>query len=473
MKKSTIIGYSAGAVGAALLGALTLPIIAWFFSPEDIGRVSMLQVVSTFCVLLFSLGLDQAYVREYHETKNKSSLLRSTLTPSLIFFIFIFICTFLYDNQLISILMYNERSCWLSVLTISCFAFLLISRFLSLVLRMQERALTFSLSQILPKLTFILIVGGCVFFSFPTNLHILIGAQFASALSVLLFLFLNSRHELFRASQDCTSESIELNKLLYFGVPLVIGGLASWGLNVMDKLFLRFMSSLAELGVYSIAANIASGAGVLAGIFTTIWAPSVFKRSADGINPKRIEEISEHILAVVFFIFVAIGSTSWILPYLLPDAYHSVENLVVACVAAPLLYALSEATSIGISISRRTGLSMSASIIAMLVNLGGCYLLVPAWGAGGAAISTAFSFWVFMICRTELSRLVWHKSPRLKLYTSTSLCIGISIATVLFEAARDFSVVIWLFAGGLGLILFRPSTSVLISKVGYFKNDEQ
>lgn len=98
-----------------------------------------------------------------------------------------------------------------------------------------------------------------------------------------------------------------------------------------------------------------------------------------------------------------------------------------------LLYALSEATAIGISISRRTGLSMLSSILAALTSFGGNYLLVPLYGAAGAAVATAVAFWVFLFCRTEFSCSVWRKIPRLKLYMVTSFCTLTSSLILLSE----------------------------------------
>ena len=71
-------------MGGAVLGIATLPIIAWNYSTEDVGRIAMLQVLSSFCVLVFSLGLDQAYIREYHESENKPALFKTTLLPGLL-----------------------------------------------------------------------------------------------------------------------------------------------------------------------------------------------------------------------------------------------------------------------------------------------------------------------------------------------------------------------------------------------------
>ena len=64
MTSRKIAAFAIGPIGAAVLGLISLPIITWLFSQEDVGRMAVLQVTLSFSILLFSLGLDQSYVRE-------------------------------------------------------------------------------------------------------------------------------------------------------------------------------------------------------------------------------------------------------------------------------------------------------------------------------------------------------------------------------------------------------------------------
>ena len=139
MNKKKLLGYMLGPVGSGLLGFVSLPIITWFYSVEDVWRISMLQVFMSFSVLFFCLGLDQAYVREYHESKNKPALLKTVLFPSLALSILSFLLLAIYDLKIVSKWLYEIPSTYLSLITILCFVIALASRFLSLVLRMQER----------------------------------------------------------------------------------------------------------------------------------------------------------------------------------------------------------------------------------------------------------------------------------------------------------------------------------------------
>ncbi|OXL20524.1 oligosaccharide flippase family protein [Psychrobacter sp. DAB_AL32B] len=463
MTRNKILGYAIGPIGAAMMGFITLPIITWFYSVEDVGRISMLQVVASFSVLLFCLGLDQAYVREYHEHKVKPKLFKTALLPGLILSLVFFGPIFIFDSQLISKWLYDIPSTYLTIISIVCFVLSLISRFLSLILRMEERALAYSMSQLLPKILFLVFILSTVWLGLTKDAYNLITAHTLSITAIFLVFAWNTRKEWLSALRYKIDYK-ELNKLLAFGLPLVVGGLAAWGLKVMDKLFLRGMSTFSELGVYSVAASIAGVAAIFAGIFNTIWAPMVYKWVNEGVDLAKIDEISEHLLAAIYFVTVLSGLFSWILPYFLPKEYAAIQYLITACLLGPLFYTLSETTAVGITIARKTKLSMVASIGAMSINVVGNYILVPRMGAAGAAVSTAVAFWVFYILRTELSRLVWRNMPRVKAYLLITLLLVATIIHSVFLKDSSFTVIVWSILLLLGFIFFRPTVNSVYTK---------
>ncbi|HDR2009853.1 TPA: oligosaccharide flippase family protein [Acinetobacter baumannii] len=455
MNKSKILAYAVGPIGSGLIGLITLPMITWFYSVEDVGRISMLQVCTSFFVLLFCLGLDQAYVREYHESKSKALLFKVVLLPSLILGLVSLLAVYSYSNSIVSEWLYGISSSYLSIISISCFIIALIARFLSLILRMQERALAFSMSQLLPKLLFLIFVLCVVWLGFAKNSYTLITANALSLFAAFLIYLWNIRKDwlpIFKEKFDWEQLKISLG----FGLPLVVGGLASWGLNVMDRLFLRSVSSYTELGVYSVAMSIAAVATLFSGIFNTIWSPMVFKWVSEGnVDYKKIDDISEYVLATIYFIIVLAGLFSWILPFFLPEIYNKIQLIIVACLIGPLYYTLSETTAIGITIARRTKLSMFASIFAMLINLIANYILVPLYGASGAAISTALAFWCFYLFRTELSKRVWRDFVTKKAYVVTALLMVLSIINVFAPFEIYMRIGMWIFALFFGFYLFK------------------
>lgn len=434
MNKKKILGYAVGPIGSSLIGFITLPIITWLYSAEDIGRISILQVTSNLAILFFCLGLDQAYVRAYHETKNKSQLFKLTFLPGFILLIIFSLLITIVNPGIVSKLLYGINSISLSFISLFCFILAFSTRFLSLILRMQERSLAYSMSQLLSKILFLIFILGLILLDTVKNTYTLIAAYTISICAVYLIFSWNTRKVWF-ASLFCKIDYTLLQQLVNFGLPLIIAGLASWGLNVMDRLFLRSMSTYTELGIYSITMSIAGAATILSSIFNIIWSPMVFKwiNEENKENINKIDEISNHLLAVIFFIISLSFCFSWVLPFLLPEEYALIQFLITVCLIGPLLYTLSETTAIGITITRRTSFSMYASIGAMLVNMTGNYLLVADMGASGAAISTAIAFLIFYILRTEFSCLVWQKKPRIKTYLILIFIISSSIINLIIK----------------------------------------
>lgn len=465
MNRKKILSYAIGPIGSGLLGFISLPIVTWFYSVEDVGRISMLQVCTSFFVLLFCLGLDQAYVREYHEVPNKPQLLKVVLLPSLIISITVLLIVYLYDSLIVSQWLYGISSHYLSITSMSCFLVALVARYLSLILRMQEKALAFSMSQLLPKILFLIFVLCVVYLGFAKDSYSLITANALSLFAAFVVYLWNTKCDwlpFIKEKFDCQQFKI----CLAFGLPLVIGGLASWGLNVMDRIFLRNMSTYTELGVYSVAMSIAGFAALFSGIFNTIWAPMVFKWVSEGnIDFKIIDEISEYLLAAIYFIVVLSGLFSWIIPMFLPQSYVEIQFIITACLLGPLFYTLSETTAVGIAIARKSKLAMLASIFAVLINIVANYFLVPLYGAGGAAISTAIAFWFFYVLRTELAKIVWRSFETKKIYIITLLLLILSGVHALIEVKVYILFLMWISAMFIGLYLFKNLSDRLVRYV--------
>lgn len=462
--RNKILGYAIGPIGSAALGFITLPLLTWFYSVEDIGRISMLQVVASFSVLLFCLGLDQAYVREYYEADNKPKLFKQSMFPGLLTMLISFIVIYAVGSEELSNWLYGIPSKYLTLVSIACFVLAFVSRFLSLILRMQNKAIAYSMSQLLPKLAFLIFILSSVLFGFQKNIYNLITAHALSIFFVFFIFAWNTRKE-WMASIFIRFDRVQHKALMGFGLPLVVGGLASWGLNVMDKLFLRSMSTFEELGVYSVTMSIAGVASLFAGVFNTIWAPMVYRWVSEGIDVKRIDEVASYVLAAVYFLIVLSGIFAWILPYLLPEEYKAVRYLITLCLIGPLLYTLSETTAVGIAISKKTIFSMLSSIGAMLSNLLGNYILVPGYGALGAAISTAVAFFIFYVLRTEFSCLAWRQAPRIKSYILVSALIILSVISAVENSSLYMFSVLWIAMFFLGIYVFYQPLKVVFEKI--------
>ncbi|MBD3768391.1 MAG: oligosaccharide flippase family protein, partial [Gammaproteobacteria bacterium] len=414
MNARKVLAFSVGPIGAAALGVITLPIVAWLFSPEDIGRLTMLNVTVSFALLLFSLGLDQAYVREFHEVQDKPGLLKAVFIPGFVILLLV-LAGLAFSPWSPSLLLFGIDSLFLTILLYAAILLSFGSRFLSLILRMQERGLAFSMSQLLPKLLFLVVVLGYVWLGAEAVFDNLIMANFLSLLAVFIVYAWNTRKDwlpAFSASIDKAKQS----QMIRYAIPLIGSGVAFWGLTTMDKVFLRSLSSFEELGIYSIAVSFAGAALVFQAIFSTVWAPVVYKWAAEGVDPQKIKNVIDYVTLAVVVIWSLAGMFSWVVPYILPPEYNNVQYILLAAMAYPLLYTLSEATGVGIGIKRKTMFSLLAAIVALVFNAIGNWLLIPIYGAAGAAMASAVAFFIFFAIRTEASSKLWESFERWRMY---------------------------------------------------------
>ncbi|VEI18121.1 Polysaccharide biosynthesis protein [Serratia plymuthica] len=421
----------------------------------------MLNIAISFSTLLYSLGLDQAYVRQYHEEDSKDELLKICISPGLILLFSSFLILYFTPLSL-SFALFDKDDSIVSLISAFILLACFISRFLSLVLRMQENGLAYSFSQLFPKLMTLLVIGYFFFFYINHNFIQLILANAVGYLAVLIILLWSTYRDWIPAVKS-KFDYKKMLEMMFFGFPLILGGLAFWGITAMDRVFLRSYSTFEQLAVFSVAVSFASAASIIQSVFSTVWAPMVYKIASDkdkGVS--LVRKASKYMLVLVVGMFCLGGLFSWVVDLLLPNEYKNVKYIIVACLGLPLLYTLSETTVVGIGISRKTIYSMLASLLALIVNLIANYFMVPKFGASGAAVSTCFTFWIFLILRTEFSIISWNKIPRIEMYIFTGMCvIGASIGALYGDAVHSELFFYWL----LVLIILVIKNRSMLSKI--------
>lgn len=451
MRASQIFAFAIGPAANALLGLATLPLITWLFSPGDVGRLSMLNVAVSFCLLFCSLGLDQAYVREYHSETHRGALLRKALLPGMMVLLLLSLGFMLSPGSLASLVL-GERDTFLSLVIMLALISAFLNRFLSLILRMQARGLAYSLGQILPRLTMLALVLGYSLFSSGYTLTFLIVAWSSGVVMTTVILAGSTRDEWKQGGQQLFGKTRQWDMLM-FGLPLIPGGLAFWGASTIDRLFVRSYSGFEELALFSVAVSFAGVAGILQTVFTTVWAPVIYQHAdAPDSAVAIVTRMTRWMTVIIVSLFSMAGLFSWLVRYLLPAEYSGIEYIIVACLGFPLLLTLSEVTSVGIGLMRKTLLLMIASVLTLLINIALNAALVPAAGAGGAAASTCLSFWIFFVIRTELSVRIWRKTTRYEAYVFTLLCVcSAAMSSLTGKSTENILMWVWgiLLLGGL------------------------
>lgn len=436
--------YSIGPVGAALLSLFTIPIMAWVFNAEDIGKYNLYIVSTSFAMMFLTMGLHQSLVREFNESVNIESLLKSIFVPILILQIssnFIFFLLYCSDFDL-SFILFGTVDLQLSLLISTSFFIITFNCIISHLVRMQERPLLFSFIQFAPKATLFILIAISYAYNGDLDYKYLVFSYLSSILCVFIGLVLFYKRLLIRVIFSEFNKEI-MAKCLRFATPLMFGGVAYWSMTAIDRALLRYFSGFSELGVYALSISLASFTTIFTAVFSSIWHPIVYKWGVGKKSIVKVQAVTDYLFLFVIFIWSLGVITSIFLPFLFPAEFSDIQFLFVACLAMPLLFLLSEATVVGIGLSKRTIFSMYTSLIGFAINIVLNLVLIPVINAKGAAIASCISFFIFFILRTEFSCIAWYSLKRIKMYSFITLYIVFTVIYILFENVSSIIITSW------------------------------
>jgi len=448
MNIKKVIFFSLGPLFTALVGLLTLPVMAWLYSSDEIARYALIQVLVSATLLLFTLGLDQAFVREYHDAPNKDDFIISLGLPGLLLLLVTLALSSVLGDEILNGWFGSAPELGFVLVSVILVANYVI-RFLQIDSRMKGRALLFSFVQVLPRLLFLLFVLGAYFTQQDASFQgILIGYSSAYVVAVFVALWLVVRPLSNLGPSHFDGQLTR--RVLGYSLPLVVAGFAYWGLTSIDKILLRDLMGLEPLAVYSMAVNFAGAAIIFQQVFSTIWAPAVYRMHSENVEITVFETLIEIVRNAILLVVALVLLLKFVVAYLLPPQYFEVQYLLSSCMIAPLLYTLSECSKIGIGITRKTLYTVMASLGSIVVALGLNYWFIPMWGAAGASVATMLAFYAFYILRSEFSRWVWKPVCSRFDYLVVLGVVAIAATDTLYQELSFW----WVQAAALGLLLF-------------------
>jgi O-antigen/teichoic acid export membrane protein len=237
-----------------------------------------------------------------------------------------------------------------------------------------------------------------------------------------------------------TAVDLELAfKLLRFGHPFIYSGIAFWLFGSIDRWLLAALSSVEEVGIYSVAHRFASVVMMVSFAFGQAWAPLALKARSD--DPMRYRKLYADVLLVLACGMLVLGSSiamfsreliSWLMP---PEYSAAAAPLAILCLAV-VLQSTTQVTAIGISLERKTSLFARLSWMTAGINVALNLLLIPGLGAIGAALATALSY-LFLTGSYLYSSQALHPLPIRWGRSAIWFGLLVSIGAVVVQSAAD------------------------------------
>lgn len=219
-------------------------------------------------------------------------------------------------------------------------------------------------------------------------------------------------------------------KVLVFSAVLIPHGIAQWVLSGSDRIVIKYVLNDLELGKYSLAYTLAMVLMVLnSGLALTI--PNfIVKNYQDWIlQNKRVKILLLYSICAVLINFTLVLSVDFLAPYipLLTEVDKNIKGLMIWLAGGMYLLG-AYFFYVNILFYHRKSRSISmVTLVTAVLNLIGTYILVRQIGIYGAAMTTFFSYLVYLLifiwqaCKLERGMYMYLKKESLIIVTAVAL----------------------------------------------------
>jgi O-antigen/teichoic acid export membrane protein len=435
--------YGGADLFAKLLAFFAFPVIAAVLSPVDFGTLELVMTTTALLGLAMNCGLNNAVARFYWDIETRQPERPVIVSSGLAAHVLFGLCAWVAGGIIVWIIMPFVKQAampitWVGL--VSALALMVLSQWLQFLLDVTRLHFGswrfFSLSLLVKALGLGLGAGAVVWLGWGVD-----GLLAIQALAALLTLPL----ALFLVRQDITVRICQrwFRKLVHFGYPFIFAGLAHWLFASMDRWMLAAMSSVEEVGIYSVAFRFATAVFFVSDAFGRAWSPFCIKIRTDA--PGTYRETYARVLLLLLFVMLVVGGglalfSDELIGALMPDKYRASAAPLAVLSFGIVLQSTQQVTAVGISLEQKTYLFVRLAWLAVAVNFVLNALWIPLYGAQGAAWATLFSYltltggYAFYTQKLHHLPIQWHK---------IALMLALGSAVLLVSLVENNALISW------------------------------
>jgi O-antigen/teichoic acid export membrane protein len=391
--------YGLGGLIQRFLAVLLVPVYTRYLTPSDYGTVETLIALTTALVIVLRLGMPNAFIRFYFDSKDAARrrvILRTSFWFTMVVATIGLVGGLALAPEVATVLFGSDADAdVVAAAFVGLWAQMNWEQMLSLF-RVEERSVAYvsaSLANIgvtiAATLTLVVALD-------QGPLGVIVG-NFVGTLVVYTLLLGYRREQL--GLQFDGHLFREMNR---FGLPLVPSALMLWVTNLSDRFFLLKLADAQEVGLYSVGVRIASAMALLLTAFRTAWP--AFAYSIDDEREAKTTYAWVLTYVVVFMSWVATGLallSPWLVNWIAAPAFSSSSKVVGPLAFSVVLFSGYVVIAIGLGRTRRTQFNWVVTGAAAIVNVSLNLLLIPRYGMMGAAVATLAAY------ATMLVGMIW------------------------------------------------------------------
>lgn len=411
LKDSVLYG-GAAAIGKAF-ALITFPLLARHFSVADYGVLDYYLVLASLLVIFFIFGQDSAVARffyEHEETTARCQLITQSLVFQVAGLAVLMPLLWLSADRLSTALIATPNSVLLFKIVLLQLPFLLLINFSQNLLKWtfaRKRFLTMSLGFAVVQAAQLVIAVSVFDVGIPGVLIVsLITNTVFGALGLFFVWQWIARPVGFQY----------LREMLPFAIPFGMICVVAAFSPTLERTLIATLLGPEQLGLYAAATKIAMLIGLLTSAFQTAWGPfslSLYKQDNAGQTYNWVLKL--FVLGMCGAALVLTLFAQPLIHILATDRYNGAAIVVFPLAMALVIQATSWITEIGISISKRSYLSLYGYAVAVVATFGSILLLVPYLdflGVGlGVLIGNASRAFVSSWLAQQAHPLPWNYAP--------------------------------------------------------------
>ncbi len=375
-----------------LLAFLLLPLLTVYYTPAEFGIYSIILLSGTLANSIFYLGAGSALGRYYYE-EDSDAYRKNIITTTILITGFgaalLIILAFIFSENL-SLYLFNDSAYSKHLLFAfagTAFSFLL--NILTLVLRYDKKSILFLV---------VTVTGVCI--NFIVTYVLLKQYHYGIMAPILGTLFSNlaSFGFLFIYYFNKLVGSVHISNiklLLFFGLQSSITGILYFLLDWVDRLIIKNLLPMSDVGVYSLGYRIGSMINVLLIVpFSLVWAPLRMQYAKNENNRLFVQQITSYfiMLGMIFVFLATLFSDVFMNIFFSNKDFSGADMVFPITMLATLTFGLQNIVDFGIYYHKKLYYYIIISAIGLIFNVTMNYLFIPKFGYISAAYVTLFTY---------------------------------------------------------------------------------
>jgi len=463
--------YGLSHIAGRLLTFLFLPLYTGVFSPEEYGILSLLLVAVAFMNIAFTYGMETAFFRFISKEDGLSKTYPTGMIS--IFFTTIFFGLLLYLNNN-SIATYFELPHrldiihWLIAIIVIdtlCVIPLAYLRYHNKVfyyagLKLLNVAviILFNLIFLLPMIPDLGLESYLHYLPFTYDKSIGIGYIILANLIASSVVFLLLIPTMLKTKW--VFDFIIWKKMVRFGAPLIVVGLAGMVNELMDRILLKevlpgdnlYINT--QIGIYSACYKLAMIIALVNTAFRQAAEPFFFSQEKEKNAQRTYADIMKYYTICCLFVFLIIALfIQPIANLMINSKYHEGLSIVPILLLANILLGIYYNLSVWYKLTQKTLYGMYISILGALTTIALNLMLIPEYGYKACAVTTLICYMIMVLISYFAGKKhypVPYNIKRILLYSFIAVSLFFICDNISIEGSLDL--IIRLICIGLFLI---------------------